>query len=95
MPVWMCFQMCVFSFFFFFSLKITVYEQYIMFTYCIYTIHVFKNIKNGSHGIIYIFKNYFITVFSIFSFRKNKLYSNGSYITVFNIFVYLPRSISI
>ena len=31
-------------------------------------------IKNGSHGSIYTFKNYFTTVFSIFN--KNKLYSN-------------------
>ena len=34
-------------------------------------------IKNGSHGIIYIFKNYFATVFSVFSFQQNKLYPNG------------------
>ena len=26
-----------------------------------------KNIKNGSHGAIYMFKNYFTTVFSVFS----------------------------
>ena len=32
-------------------------------------VHAFKNIKNGSHGIIYTFKNYFTTVFSIFSFQ--------------------------
>ena len=31
----------------------------------------FKNIKQGSHGIIYTFKNYFATVFSIFNFRNN------------------------
>ena len=36
-----------------------------------------KNIKNGSHGTIHTFKNYFATVFSVFSFSKNKLYSNG------------------
>ena len=24
-----------------------------------------KNIKNGSHGTIYTFKNYFVTVFSV------------------------------
>ena len=36
-------------------------------------------IKNGSHGIIYTFKNYFSTVFlvSVFSFSKNKLNPNG------------------
>ena len=27
-------------------------------------------IKNGSHGTIYTFKNYFTTVFSVFSFNK-------------------------
>ena len=32
-------------------------------------------IKNGSHGTIYTFKNYFAIVFSVFS--KNKLYPNG------------------
>ena len=26
--------------------------------------------KNGSHGTIHIFKNYFVTVFSVFSFSK-------------------------
>ena len=26
-------------------------------------------IKNGSHGTIHIFKNYFTTVFSVFSFQ--------------------------
>ena len=35
-------------------------------------------IKNESHGTIYTFKNYFATVFSIFSFQQNKLYPNGS-----------------
>ena len=27
-----------------------------------------KYIKNGSHGTIHTFKNYFVTVFSVFSF---------------------------
>ena len=40
-----------------------------------------KNIKNGSYGTIHTFKNYFVTLFSVFSFQffnfsKNKLYSN-------------------
>ena len=30
--------------------------------------------KNGSHGTIHTFKNYFATVFSVFSFQ---LYPNG------------------
>ena len=34
-------------------------------------------IKNGSHSAIHIFKNYFTTVFLVFSFQQNKLYPNG------------------
>ena len=48
------------------SLFITVYK----------TSHALKNIKNKSHDTIHTFKNYFTTVFSVFSFSKNKLYSN-------------------
>ena len=33
------------------------------------TVHVFKNIKNGSHDTIHTFKNYFATVFLVFSFQ--------------------------
>ena len=33
-----------------------------------------KNVKNGSHGTIHTFKNYFVTVFSVFNFQ---LYLNG------------------
>ena len=35
-------------------------------------------IKNGSHGTIYTFKNYFATVFSVFNFQfqQNKFYPN-------------------
>ena len=40
-----------------------------------------KNIKNESHGTIYTFKNYFATVFLVFSFSKNKLYPNGSLVS--------------
>ena len=35
---------------------------------CLYTVYILKNIKNGSHGIINTFKNYFTTVLSVFSF---------------------------
>ena len=38
------------------------YTVYILFTYL-------KNIKNGSHDTIYTFKNYFATVFLVFSFQ--------------------------
>ena len=37
--------------------------------YCSCTVHVLKNIKNESHDTIYTFKNYFATVFSVFSFQ--------------------------
>ena len=53
---------------------------------CLHTVHALfmglittlfkKNIKNGTHSIIHTFKNYFVTVFSVFSFNKNKLYPN-------------------
>ena len=53
---------------------------------CLHTVHALfmglittllkKYIKNGTHSIIHTFKNYFVTVFSVFSFNKNKLYPN-------------------
>ena len=36
-----------------------------------------KNTIHGSYGTIHTFKNYFATVFSVFSFSKNKLNPNG------------------
>ena len=44
-----------------------LWTVYTLFTHCAYTVHVLKNIKNGSHDTIYTFKNYFATVFSVFS----------------------------
>ena len=46
-------------------------------------------IKNGSHGIIHTFKNYFTTVFlvSVFSFNKYKLNSNRPIECVFLFFL--------
>ena len=43
-------------------------------------------IKNGSHNTIYTFKNYFIRVFSVFSFQfqQNKFYPNR----LINVLVY-------
>ena len=35
-------------------------------------------IKNKLYGTIHTFKNYFVTVFSVFNFQQNKLYLNGS-----------------
>ena len=46
--------------------KVTVHETY---NYFIQkkNIYIYIYIKNGFHGTIYIFKNYFATVFSVFS----------------------------
>ena len=59
-------------------------EQYICVLFTDPQIPFFSNffIKNGSHGTIHTFKNYFATVFlvSVFSFSKNKLNSNRPYI---------------
>ena len=41
-----------------------------------------KKIKNGSYSTIHTFKNYFATVFSVFSFSNNKFSPNGSIVCV-------------
>ena len=46
--------------------KITIH---ILFIIVYSTVHALKNIKNGSHGTIHIFKIYFATVLSVFSFQ--------------------------
>ena len=55
-------------------------EQYIRVLFTDPQISFFINffIKNGSHGTIYTFKNYFITVISVisFQFQQNKSYPN-------------------
>ena len=74
----MTFQFCVFMFFFFFFLrvnsKITVQETkitvYALFITVHSTVHVIKNIKNGSHSTIHTFKNYFVVVLSVFSNKR-------------------------
>ena len=43
----------------------------------LYSEKIYIYIKNGSHSTIYTFKNYFATVFLVFSFQQNKLYPNG------------------
>ena len=68
------FQVHIFPFFFFFSLHV---NSNLTWVHCSHTIHALKNIKNRSHGTIHIFKNYFATVLSIFSFNNNKLNPNG------------------
>ena len=46
---------------------------------CTGPINLFFNktfIKNGSHCTIHSFKNYFATMFLVFSFQQNKRYPN-------------------
>ena len=38
-------------------------SKFTVYMHCADTVHILKNIKNGSHGTIYTFKNYFATVF--------------------------------
>ena len=63
-----------FSFFFFSTAVIDISPMNSTPVYCSRDpqISLFSNffIKNGSHGTIHIFKNYFATVFSVFSFSK-------------------------
>ena len=44
-------------------------SKFTVYMHCADTVHILKNIKNGSHSTIYTFKNYFATVFSVFSFQ--------------------------
>ena len=48
----------------------------LLFTHCLHTVHHYlrtvhtlKNIKNGSHDTIHVFKNYFAIVLLVFSFQ--------------------------
>ena len=68
----------VFVFFFFFGacvLKRTKFVVHVLFNtdHALFmgpTVTLFKkNIKNGFHGTIHTFKNYFATAFSVFSFQ--------------------------
>ena len=56
------FFLCVNSNFTWVYCSCTVYH-------CSCTVYILKNIKNESHDTIYTFKNYFTTVFSVFSFQ--------------------------
>ena len=90
-PLSCCVSRLRFSFFFFFLLGdaksllfITVMNSNRKRCICALfmdpQITLFNNffIKNGSHGTIYAFKNYFVTVFSVFSFQfqQDKFYPN-------------------
>ena len=57
----------LFFFFFFFARICWLWETIFTVMNSVYTVHVLKNIKNGCHDTIYTFKNYFATVFSVFS----------------------------
>ena len=59
-----------------FTIKGTKITIYIRFITVYITVYALKNIKNGSHGTIHTFKNYFTTVLSVFSFNNNKLNPN-------------------
>ena len=70
--------LCFFFFFFFFLLpayvdfgaqKSLFCTVAVLFMYGSNTVHELKNIKNRSHGTFHKFKNYFATVFSVFSFQ--------------------------
>ena len=62
--------------------KITVYALFITVHS---TVHALKNIKNGSHGTIHTFKNYFVTVLLVFSFSNNKFNPNEP-LVVFSLY---------
>ena len=62
-----------------FTVQETKYTVHAPFTYCSWDpqpLYAEKIFKNGSHGTIHTFKNYFVTVFLIFSFQQNNLYPN-------------------
>ena len=59
--------------------------------YCLCTIHVlfmyYSCTVHESHDTIHTFKNYFATVFSVFSFRNNKFNPNGPKVMFVQILV--------
>ena len=78
------FSIFPFFFFFFTCFRETIFTVAALFMGPTATLFR-KNIKNGSHGTIHTFKNYFTTVFSVFSFSKNKLYLNGPFVPLFQM----------
>ena len=84
-----CIFISAFSFFFFlffFHSRVSGRQNLLfttvaaLFTHCSWDHSHFiqkKNVKNGSHGTIHTFKNYFTTVYSVFSSSKNKFNPNG------------------
>ena len=87
------FSVLRFPLFFFLFFSRFSRRQISLFTHCSRTIHALftgptatlfrkKYIKNGSHGTIHAFKNYFAIVFSVFSFQQNKLYPNRPLVSI-------------
>ena len=67
----------VFAFFFFFLGEKRISVAFMLFQWVPCTVHrtykpLFNKIfiKNGSYGTIHTFKNYFATMFSVFSFQQ-------------------------
>ena len=87
------FYVCVFSFFSFFKNRfcwLFNFEQciHILFTNPQISLFSYFFIKNGSHGTIYTFKNYFAIVFSVFSFSKiNSIQTDSKYQYIFLIII--------
>ena len=84
---------CVFRIFFFLHVNsnITWFYCAVDKKYCLCTIHVlfmyYSCTVHESHDTIHTFKNYFATVFSVFSFRNNKFNPNGPKVMFVQILV--------
>ena len=76
----LCFKIWRFVFcFVFFCSRFSFYLTKCTVEHCSWdpqSFYLEKNIKNGSYGTIHTFKNYFGTMFLVFSFQQNKLYPN-------------------
>ena len=85
---WRVFAFAFLFFFFFFSIRFLLFETNDTIHHCSQDpqpLYLKKNIKNGPHSTISILKNYFVTVFSVFSFNKNKLYQNRPLSPLYNV----------
>ena len=77
-------------FFFFLEKSVSRVVHYLRDSQIIFSSKIF--IKNWSHNTIHIFKNYFTTVFLVFSFQKNKRYLNTPFIYLIHHFTIHPTS---
>ena len=92
-PIWLLMKRppstpaSAFFFFFFFFLKRSTFMW--LYAFLVGTVHCSRDsqffffdktfIKNRSHDTIYTFKNYFVTIFSVFNFQQNMQYPNTPY----------------